>query len=138
MTDAEAVKLIHEVLASGCNFLDTAEIYGPYTDETVVGKAIHDRRDQVILATKFGFDFSSDAPRQSNVPTALDSRPATIIKALEGSLKRLQTDYVDLYYQHRYDPKVPIEEVAQTMQKLMDDGTYVSTPISERTKEGSE
>ncbi len=135
LTDSEAVKLIHEVLASGCNFLDTAEIYGPYTDEIVVGKAIRDRRDQVILATKFGFDFSADALRQAGIPTALDSRPATIIKALEGSLKRLQTDYVDLYYQHRYDPKVPIEEVAQTMQKLIDEGKIRHWGLSEAPAE---
>lgn len=135
LTEAETIKLIHEVLASGCNFLDTAEIYGPYTDEMVVGKAICDRREQVILATKFGFDFAPDAPRQYGVPTALDSRPATIIKALEGSLKRLKTDYVDLYYQHRYDPKVPIEEVALTMQKLMDEGKIRHWGLSEAPAE---
>ena len=101
----------------------------------VVGKAICDRREQVILATKFGFDFAPDAPRQYGVPTALDSRPATIIKALEGSLKRLKTDYVDLYYQHRYDPKVPIEEVALTMQKLMDEGKIRHWGLSEAPAE---
>lgn len=135
LTDEESIKLIHEVLDSGCNLLDTAEIYGPYTDEEVVGKAICDRRDQVVLATKFGFDFSPDAPRMNGMPTSLDSRPATIIKALEGSLKRLKTDYIDLYYQHRYDPKVPIEEVAETMQKLIKEGKIRYWGLSEAPAE---
>lgn len=135
LTDEESIKLIHEVLDSGCNFLDTAEIYGPYTDEEVVGKAICDRRDQVVLATKFGFDFLPDAPRMNGMPTSLDSRPATIIKALEGSLKRLKTDYIDLYYQHRYDPKVPIEEVAETMQKLIKEGKIRTWGLSEAPAE---
>lgn len=135
LTEAESIKLIHEVLDSGCNFLDTAEIYGPYTDEEVVGKAICDRREQVVLATKFGFDFASTGPRVHGVPTALDSRPATIVKALEGSLHRLKTDYIDLYYQHRYDPKVPIEEVAQTMQRLIDEGKIRHWGLSEAPAE---
>lgn len=135
LTEAESIKLIHEVLDSGCNFLDTAEVYGPYTDEEVVGKAICDRREQVVLATKFGFDFASTVPRVHGVPTALDSRPATIVKALEGSLQRLKTDYIDLYYQHRYDPKVPIEEVAQTMQRLIDEGKIRHWGLSEAPAE---
>ena len=131
LTDSESVKLLHEVLDLGCNFLDTAEIYGPFTDEEVVGKAIYDRRDRVVLATKFGFDFSEGVKREHGIPTALNSKPEYIVKSIEGSLKRLRTDHIDLYYQHRYDPQVPIEEVALTMEKLMQEGKILHWGLSE-------
>jgi aryl-alcohol dehydrogenase-like predicted oxidoreductase len=104
--DAESIATIHRSLELGGTFLDTAEIYGPFTNEELLGRALQGKRDQVILATKFGFQF------ENGKRTGFNSRPDHIREAVEGSLKRLRTDYIDLLYQHRVDPVVPIEEVA--------------------------
>ena len=104
-SDAESIRAIHRALDLGVTHLDTAEIYGPYTNEELVGRAIKGRRDQVVLATKFGL-----VSHSGGGPGVLDSSPANIRAAVEGSLKRLGTDHIDLYYQHRVDPKTPIEE----------------------------
>jgi aryl-alcohol dehydrogenase-like predicted oxidoreductase len=103
--DAESIRTIHRALDLGVNFIDTAEVYGPYVNEELVGKAIKDRRDDVVLATKFGM--ISHSGREQG---ALDSSPASIRMAVEGSLRRLDTDHIDLYYQHRVDPNTPIED----------------------------
>src|ERR1700679_3593495 len=105
MDDAESIRTIHRALDLGVTLIDTAEIYGPYVNEELVGQAIIGRRDQIVLATKFGMISHAGAG-----PGTLDSPPANIRTALEGSLKRLGTDYIDLYYQHRVDPNTPIEE----------------------------
>src|SRR3954463_14146100 len=97
---------LRQAVERGVTFFDTAEVYGPYHNEEVVGEALQPVRDQVVIATKFGFSFEEG--RQSG----LDSRPENIRRALEGSLTRLRTDVVDLLYQHRVDPEVPIEDVA--------------------------
>src|SRR5690348_11470636 len=101
--DAESVRTIHRALELGVTFIDTAEVYGPYTNEELVGRALKGRRDQVVLATKFGL--ISHTGRQGP-----DSSPDSVRTAVEGSLKRLGTDRIDLYYQHRVDPATPIEE----------------------------
>src|SRR6266550_3705359 len=98
-SDAESIRTIHRALDLGVTHLDTAEIYGPYTNEELVGLAIKDRRDEVVLATKFGI-----VSHSGGGPGVLDSSPANIRVAVEGSLKRLGTDHIDLYYQHRVDP----------------------------------
>jgi len=103
-SDAESIRAIHRALDLGVTHLDTAEIYGPYTNEELVGRAIKNRRDQVVLATKFGI-----VSHSGGGPGVLDSSPANIRVAVEGSLKRLGTDHIDLYYQHRVDPNTPIE-----------------------------
>ena len=100
--DAESIRTIHRALDLGVTLLDTAEIYGPFINEELVGEAIKDRRDQVVLATKFGM-----ISHAGEGPGHLDSSPANIRTALEGSLRRLRTDHVDLYYQHRVDPHDP-------------------------------
>src|SRR5271168_949285 len=97
--DAESVRTIHRALDLGVTLIDTAEIYGPYTNEELVGQALKGRRDQVVLATKFGFVSHPD-----DGPGHIDSSPASIRIAVEGSLTRLGTDHIDLYYQHRVDP----------------------------------
>src|SRR4051812_25603244 len=102
--DAESIRTIHRALDLGVTLLDTAEVYGPYTNEELVGRAIRGRRDQVVLATKFGF-----LSHTGRGPSQLDSSPVNIATAVEGSLRRLGTDHIDLYYQHRVDPQVPIE-----------------------------
>ncbi|CUU57082.1 Aldo/keto reductase family protein [Parafrankia irregularis] len=102
--DDESIRTIHRALDLGVTFLDTAEVYGPFTNEELVGRALKGRRDSVVLATKFGF--VSHTGR-----AGLDSSPASIRTAVEGSLRRLETDYIDLYYQHRVDPQTPIEDV---------------------------
>src|ERR687885_1090476 len=99
----------------GVTFFDTAEVYGPYHNEEVVGEALEPLREQVVIATKFGFSLD-DSDRK------LDSRPQHIREALEGSLRRLRTDHVDLLYQHRVDPDVPIEDVAGTVKDLIQEG----------------
>jgi aryl-alcohol dehydrogenase-like predicted oxidoreductase len=103
----EASSLIQSAVERGVTFFDTAEVYGPFTNEELVGEALAPVRDQVVIATKFGFGFGSDGAQQG-----LDSRPEHIKEVAEASLKRLKTDVIDLYYQHRVDPNVPIEEVA--------------------------
>src|SRR5580704_483707 len=115
--DAESIRTIHRALDLGVTLVDTAEIYGPFTNEELVGKAIKDRRHDVVLATKFGL--VSHAGRG---PGNLDGSPANIRTALEGSLTRLGTDHIDLYYQHRVDPITPIEDTAGTVADLVAEG----------------
>jgi aryl-alcohol dehydrogenase-like predicted oxidoreductase len=110
---AQGIRVLRAAHDSGVTFFDTAEVYGPYTNEDLVGEALAPIRDTVAIATKFGFDVDNEAGG------GLNSRPDRIRKALEGSLRRLRTDHVDLYYQHRVDPKVPIEDVAGTIRDLM-------------------
>jgi aryl-alcohol dehydrogenase-like predicted oxidoreductase len=124
--DAESVRTIHRALELGVTFLDTAEVYGPYTNEELVGRAIAGRRDEVVLATKFG---NISHPRGGI--RALDSSPESIRVALEGSLRRLGTDYVDLYYQHRVDPQTPIEETVGTLAELVAEGKVRHIGLSE-------
>lgn len=111
----EMIRLIHRALELGLNFLDTAEVYGPFTNEILLGKALEGRRDQVFLATKFGF-------REANAYKGFDSRPEHIREVAEASLKRLNTEVIDLLYQHRVDPDVPIEDVAGTVGDLIREG----------------
>ena len=116
--EGESIATLHRAIELGCTFLDTAEVYGPYANEDLLGRALKGRRTEVVLATKFGFRLEDG--RQ--VGTDRDSRPTTIRKAVEGSLKRLQTDHVDLIYQHRVDPGVPMEDVAGTVGDLIREG----------------
>ena len=115
---AEGVKLIRAAVERGVTFFDTAEVYGPFTNEEVVGEALRPVRDQVVIATKFGFDI--DVTTREN--RGVSSRPERIRQAVEGSLKRLGTAVIDLLYQHRVDPNVPIEEVAGTVKELIAEG----------------
>jgi aryl-alcohol dehydrogenase-like predicted oxidoreductase len=124
--DAESIRTIQRAIELGVTLIDTAEIYGPYHNEELVGRAIKGRRNQVVVATKFGWINHLD-----NAPRALDSRPANIRAALEGSLRRLGTDYVDLYYQHRVDPETPIEDVIATMADLVKEGKVRYIGLSE-------
>lgn len=107
--EQESIAVIHRAIELGVTFLDTAEVYGPFTSEQLVGRAVQGRRDQVVIATKFGFAIS-DGIRQG-----LNSHPDHIRKVCDESLKRLGTDYIDLFYQHRVDPAVPIEETVGAM-----------------------
>ncbi|MDQ0946986.1 aryl-alcohol dehydrogenase-like predicted oxidoreductase [Streptomyces phaeochromogenes] len=124
--DAESIRTIHRGLDLGVTLIDTAEVYGPYTNEELVGRALKGRRDQVVVATKFGF--MSHTGRSAG---DLDSSPANIRTAVEGSLKRLGTDYIDLYYQHRVDPDTPIEETVGTLAELVDEGKVRHIGLSE-------
>lgn len=130
----EMAELLAQAVDIGYTFFDTAEIYGtpenPHENEEIVGLALKRYRSKVVIATKFGLSFD----KTSNIvpyPLVPDSRPQEIIKAVEGSLKRLQTDHIDLYYQHRPDPNVPVEEVAGIMQKLKDEGKILHWGLSE-------
>ena len=114
-SEAEAIATLHRALELGCTFLDTAEVYGPFTNEKLLGRALRGRRAEVTLATKFGWRIENGAA----VGNERDSRPERIRAALEGSLRRLGTDHVDLLYQHRIDPAVPVEEVAGTVGELV-------------------
>src|SRR5713226_2777709 len=125
-SDAESIRTIHRALDLGVTHLDTAEIYGPYTNEELVGRAIKDRRDQVVLATKFGI-----VSHSGGGPGVLDSSPANIRVAVEGSLKRLGTDYIDLYYQHRVDPNTPIEDTVGALAELVAEGKVRYIGLSE-------
>lgn len=121
-----AVELIRAAVARGVTFFDTAEVYGPYLNEEVVGEALQPYRDKVIIATKFGFTFGDDNKQQ-----ILNSRPEHIRWAVEGSLRRLKTDVIDLLYQHRVDPNVPIEDVAGTVKDLISEGKVKHFGLSE-------
>jgi len=125
-SDAESIQTIHRALDLGVTLLDTAEIYGPYTNEELVGRAIKDRRDDIVLATKFGLVSHAGAG-----PGVLDSTPANICVAVEGSLKRLGTDRIDLYYQHRVDPKTPIEDTVGALAELVAAGKVRHIGLSE-------
>jgi aryl-alcohol dehydrogenase-like predicted oxidoreductase len=124
--DAESIRTIHRALDLGVTLLDTAEIYGPFVNEELIGEAIKDRRDQVVLATKFGM-----ISHAGEGPGHLDSSPANIRVALEGSLRRLRTDHVDLYYQHRVDPDTPIEDTVGAMAELVAEGKVRHIGLSE-------
>lgn len=120
----DMVRLIHHAYDLGVTFFDTAECYGPYANELLVGKALKPIRDKVVIATKCGIQIENGVQK-------LDARPEVIRRSIEGSLLRLQTDYIDLYYLHRVDPKVPIEEVALVMQDLMSQGKIRGWGLSE-------
>jgi aryl-alcohol dehydrogenase-like predicted oxidoreductase len=120
----EMVAFLRQAVEHGVTLFDTAEVYGPFHNEEVVGEALEPLRDQVVIATKFGFSLD-DSDRQ------LDSRPDHIRAALEGSLRRLRTDHVDLLYQHRVDPDVPVEDVAGTVKDLIDEGKVRHFGLSE-------
>jgi aryl-alcohol dehydrogenase-like predicted oxidoreductase len=124
--DAESIRTIQRALELGVTFIDTAEAYGPYTNEELVGRAIADRRDEVALATKFGLLSHSRGGERH-----VDSSPENIRTAIEGSLARLKTDHIDLYYQHRVDPTTPIEETVGTLAELIDEGKVRHIGLSE-------
>ncbi len=123
--DAESVATIHRAIELGCTFFDTAEVYGPFTNEELLGRALAGHRDQVTIATKFGFLI------QDNQRAGTDSRPAHIREVVEASLKRLRTDRIDLLYQHRVDPAIPIEDVAGTVKDLIREGKVLYFGMSE-------
>lgn len=133
-----AVKFIQKAVEAGYTFFDTAEIYGtaddPHINEKIVGEALKPYRDKVVTATKFGITFDHDSGIIP-LPLVTDSRPEVIRKSVEGSLKRLQTDHIDLYYQHRLDKNVPIEEVAGVMADLIREGKILHWGLSEATEE---
>jgi aryl-alcohol dehydrogenase-like predicted oxidoreductase len=124
--DAESIRTIHRALDLGVTLIDTAEIYGPFTNEELVGRAIKDRREQVVLATKFGM-----ISHASGGPGHLDSSPANIRTAVEGSLKRLATDHIDLYFQHRVDPNTAIEDTVGALAELVAEGKIRHIGLSE-------
>ena len=123
----EAIALIRAAVERGVTLFDTAEVYGPYTNERVVGEALAPLRAQVTIATKFGFDLDPDTGKQRG----LDSRPAHIREVADASLKRLRTEVIDLFYQHRVDPNVPIEDVAGTVKDLIREGKVRHFGLSE-------
>jgi len=123
--EKEMIDLLHRAVDMGQNFFDTSELYGIYTNEILLGEALEPYRNQIVIATKFGWDI-----RDGKV-CGLDSSPETIRKSVEGSLKRLRTDHIDLYYQHRVDPNVPIEEVAGIMRELEQEGKILHWGLSE-------
>jgi aryl-alcohol dehydrogenase-like predicted oxidoreductase len=124
----EAISLIRSAVERGVTFFDTAEVYGPFTNEELVGEALAPFRDRVVIATKFGFDFGPDGGGE---PQGLNSRPEYIKQMAEGSLKRLQVETIDLFYQHRVDPDVPIEEVAGAVGDLIREGKVRHFGLSE-------
>jgi aryl-alcohol dehydrogenase-like predicted oxidoreductase len=123
----QATTLIRAAVERGVTLFDTAQVYGPFTNEEVVGEALAPARERVVIATKFGFEFDAGGKQTG----ALDSRPASIRRTTEDSLRRLQTDRIDLLYQHRVDPKVPIEDVAGTVKELIAEGKVRHFGLSE-------
>jgi len=121
----EMIALIRTAVERGVTFFDTAQVYGPFTNEDLVGEALEPIRDQAVIATKFGFELSTGEPRGT------DSRPDTIKRSVEDSLRRLRTDRIDLLYQHRVDPNVPIEDVAGTVKELIEQGKVKHFGLSE-------
>ncbi|HEX8455492.1 MAG TPA: aldo/keto reductase [Longimicrobium sp.] len=123
--EAESIATIHRAIELGCTFLDTAEVYGPFANEELLARALRGRRGEVVIATKFGFKI------EDGRMAGLDSRPEHIREAVEGSLRRLETDRIDLLYQHRVDPAVPIEDVVGTMAELVREGKVRFLGLSE-------
>ena len=124
--DAESIRTIHRAIDLGVTLIDTAEVYGPYVNEELVGRALNGRRDQVVLATKFGL-----VSHTGRAAGRADSSPESIRVAVEGSLKRLGTDHIDLYYQHRVDPDTPIEDTMGTLAALVQQGKIRYVGLSE-------
>ena len=122
----EAIKLIRAAVERGITFFDTAEVYGPFTNEELVGEALEPFADEVVVATKFGADIGPGKP-----PLALNSRPEHIKEVADASLKRLRVDAIDLFYQHRVDPAVPIEDVAGAVKDLIEAGKVKHFGLSE-------
>jgi len=129
--DAASIAVIHRALERGGTLLDTADMYGPHTNEVLVGKAIADRREQVFLATKFGVRLDANDPQARGV----DGRPEYVQSACEASLQRLGVDHIDLYYQHRVDPLVPIEDTVGAMSRLVEQGKVRYLGLSEAAPE---
>jgi aryl-alcohol dehydrogenase-like predicted oxidoreductase len=130
LDNAESIRTIHRALDLGVTHIDTAEIYGPFLSEEIVGEAVKGRRDQVVIATKFGL-----VSHSGGGPGVADSTAANLKAAVEGSLKRLGTDHIDLYYQHRVDPHTPIEETAQAVADLITEGKVLYFGLSEASPE---
>jgi aryl-alcohol dehydrogenase-like predicted oxidoreductase len=130
----ESLRTIQRALELGCNFLDTSDMYGPHTNEELVGRAIEGRRDEVFLATKFGIKIEPAAEGGPPV-RSIDGSPDYVRKACEGSLKRLGVDHIDLYYQHRVDPRTPIEETVGAMAELLTQGKIRHIGLSEASPE---
>ncbi|MBK5956370.1 aldo/keto reductase [Rhodospirillum rubrum] len=128
--EAQSIAVIHRALDLGVTLLDTAEMYGPHTNEVLVGKALKDRRDQAFLATKFGINYNQDRSRLMT-----DGSPANVRRAIDGSLKRLGVDHVDLYYLHRVDPDTPIEDTVGAMADLVTAGKVRFLGLSEAAPE---
>jgi aryl-alcohol dehydrogenase-like predicted oxidoreductase len=126
--EKEMISLIRSAVEKGVTFFDTAEVYGPFTNEKLVGEALAPMRENVIIATKFGFNTDSN---KQPTDSGLNSRPENIRKVAEESLKRLKTDYIDLFYQHRVDPNMPIEDVAGAVKDLIDEGKVKHFGLSE-------
>lgn len=128
----EAIATLREAVELGVAFFDTAEVYSAFKNEELVGEALEPVRDKVVIATKFGYDLVNMPDLNTSArPVSLSSKPATIRKAVEGSLRRLRTDHIDLYYQHRVDPDTPIEEVADTVASLIKEGKVLHWGLSE-------
>jgi aryl-alcohol dehydrogenase-like predicted oxidoreductase len=123
----EMISLIRSAVERGITFFDTAEVYGPFTNEELVGEALAPFREQVVIATKFGFKLDPNTGRQAGP----DSRPERIKQVAEASLKRLKSDVIDLFYQHRVDPEVPIEDVAGAVKDLIQEGKVKHFGLSE-------
>lgn len=127
----EAIEVIRKAVELGVTFFDTAEVYSMYRNEDLVGEALEPLRDEVVIATKFGYDLEHIELDAANRPVTLSSKPEVIRRAVEGSLRRLRTDHIDLYYQHRVDPATPIEEVADTLKELIKEGKVLHWGLSE-------
>lgn len=128
----EMIAFLHKAVERGVTFFDTAEVYGPFTNEELVGEALEPFKGQVVIATKFGFKHGENGPAPS---TGLDSRPEQIKRVAEASLKRLRVDAIDLFYQHRPDPNVPVEEVAGAVKELIQAGKVKHFGLSESSAE---
>jgi aryl-alcohol dehydrogenase-like predicted oxidoreductase len=131
--EKESIATIQRAIELGCTFLDTAEMYGPYENEKLLGKALAGRRDKVVLATKFGIRWAPTPDNPTN--REIDGSPENVRRSIEGSLQRLGTDHVDLYYQHRIDPKVPIEETVGALAQLVREGKVRYLGLSEASAE---